>query len=114
MILLDIIVDYPRRAPKRFPKQVPDTIQQTPDTIQQVPDTISQVPDTVVQTGHLTSNLGVGGNGTQLADIAPDPGILGKVIGEGALSSFWTVVIVVAALGLCIYFAMKYRRSIKQ
>ena len=93
MFLLDIILE-PRRI---------DTARIITKPI--IRDTVS-VPADTTDTVATTANV-LGGN-QQIADIAPHPsGILGMA-GDDLL---WTIIVVLVALSLCIYFVRKYRKT---
>ena len=97
MLLLDVILE---------PHRMPDTTR-IPRPI--IRDTVSAPVDT---TDSVISSVDVFGNNQQLADIAPLPSEA-----FGSDGNFYTLLLsvlaVLAALSLCFYFVMRYRKMKK-
>lgn len=97
MLLLDIIMR---------PRRVPDTTRVLPKPI--VRDTVTVPSDT---TDTVATSVNTLGDNMQLADIAPCPPKFPEMTGDDFSVLFWSVVVVLAALGLCFYFVRKYRET---
>ncbi len=97
MLLLDIILD---------PRRIKDTARVIKPVVR---DTVSAPSDSATA-DTVASTFNVPGANQQLADVAPIPsdtfGIPDDVL--------CTVIVVLAALGLCFYFVRKYRRNRNQ
>ena len=119
MLLLDVA--YPGRFPRRIPdtlrrvrKVITDTIQPSGKT--EVSDTIDSVAPAQDSASCIVNHLSLGDGGSpavQLADVAPlppEPSLLG---GDDMTTTVLAIVAVLAALSLCLHFALRYRRAAK-
>ena len=88
--LLDVVEDY---IPSR---RIPDTSRVIPKPT--LPDSLPS------DSAHAIASADVSSNTMQLADVSPIPDIGG--ISDDRL--LWTILVVLCALCLCIYFAKRY------
>ena len=97
MYLLDIIIDPSRRHPVRPVRTLPDTIVNTPDTGKvptEIPDTVVANPEQVPDTAKAVMDwIGINGD-------------------SNTSMLLWGILVVVAALVLCLWLARIYRRRL--